>query len=105
MLAALDSDEKIDQSICDLTGEIWRADDLGFTLTGFSPRFKDVSRITAPGSGWGDTGVASAPLSVGLAVHAGRSGYAAGPRTLVCSSSASGERGALLLDIPVKERI
>jgi 3-oxoacyl-[acyl-carrier-protein] synthase-1 len=104
VLETLPEEEKIDRTICDLTGEIWRADDFGFTVTRLSDRFIDPSRVMAPASAWGDTGVASAPLSVGVAMHAGLRGYASGPYTLVCTSSASGERVALLLHIPVKER-
>jgi 3-oxoacyl-[acyl-carrier-protein] synthase-1 len=103
-LETLTEEEKIEQTICDLTGEIWRADDFGFTITRFSERFNDPSRVIAPVSGWGDTGAASAPLSVGLAAHTGLCGYATGPNTLICLSSATGERGAMLLHIPVKER-
>jgi 3-oxoacyl-[acyl-carrier-protein] synthase-1 len=103
-LETLPEEDKVAQTVCDLTGEIWRADDFGFTLSRFSERFKDPSRVIAPASAWGATGAASAPFSFGVALHAGLRGYASGPCTLVCSSSATGERGALLLRIPELER-
>jgi 3-oxoacyl-[acyl-carrier-protein] synthase-1 len=93
------SNQKIDQVICDLNGERYRTDEYGFTLTRLSQFFIDAADFLAPADCWGDVGAASGPLFLNLAVAAGARGYAKGPLTLIWTSSESGERSAVLLQV------
>ncbi|MBI4566220.1 MAG: hypothetical protein HY716_16160 [Planctomycetes bacterium] len=88
---------KIDQMYCDMNGEPYRVDELGFMLARVGDRFAEPSRFLAPADCWGDVGAASGPLFVTLADAASRKGYARGPHALLWASSEGGERAALLL--------
>jgi len=90
-------DKPIDHTICDLNGEPYRADEYSFALIRLRPRFSAAHTFATPADCWGDAGAASGPLFALLATaqHAGQ--YAAGPRTLIWTSSDSGERAAMVL--------
>jgi 3-oxoacyl-[acyl-carrier-protein] synthase-1 len=96
--------EPIHQTLCDMNGERYRADEFGYTLTRTGNRFADPGEYTAPADCWGDVGAASGPLHVGLAVAAGQKGYDAGPNTLVWASSEAGERAAAVVCIETTQR-
>ena len=96
VLDALPSSSKIDHMICDLNGEPYRADELGYTLVRTSDRFTNANDFQTPAECWGDVGAASGPLFVTLALVAGAKGYAKGPHTLAWTSSDAGERSAIL---------
>jgi 3-oxoacyl-[acyl-carrier-protein] synthase-1 len=100
-LGALAPEARVDQVICDLNGEAYRADEYGFTVARTGARFVDPSEYLAPADCWGDVGAASGPLFVALAAAAAAKGFAPGPRTLVWASSEGGERGAALLEAEV----
>lgn len=87
----------IDNTICDMNGEPYRADEFGFATLRTADRFVDASRFDAPADCWGDVGAASGPLLVNLAATAQRKRYADSKRTLVWASSESGERAAAVL--------
>lgn len=91
------SNQKINQTICDMNGERYRADEFGFTILRTSEHFVDAGSFQAPADCWGDVGAASGPLFVSLAVCAAQRGYAKGPFTLVWTSSERGERAAVLI--------
>lgn len=100
VLEALPSpNDKIDQIICDINGEPYRADEYGFTIARFSERFVDPTEFLAPADCWGDVGAASGPLFIGLVVAANLRGYSKGSHTVVWTSSESGERSAALIQI------
>ena len=92
----------IDDTICDLNGEAYRADEFGFMLARTAERFVDSSEFTTPADCWGDVGAASGPLFVLLAGAAAMKGYANGPLTLVWTSSEGGERAAALFHAGVQ---
>jgi 3-oxoacyl-[acyl-carrier-protein] synthase I len=87
----------IDDIICDMNGEPYRADEFGFTLARTAHYFAEPSAFSAPADCWGDVGAASAPLFVLLAAFAGRKRYAKGPATLLWASSEGGRRGAAVV--------
>lgn len=97
------ADTLIDDTICDLNGEAYRADEFGFMLARTSERFVDTSKFTTPADCWGDVGAASGPLFILLASAAAMKGYAAGPLTLLWTSSEGGERAAALFHADVQE--
>ena len=97
------ADTRIDDTICDLNGEAYRADEFGFMLARTSERFVDTSAFTAPADCWGDVGAASGPLFILLASAAAMKGYANGPLTLLWTSSEAGERVAALFQADVQE--
>jgi 3-oxoacyl-[acyl-carrier-protein] synthase-1 len=100
------SEDKIDQVICDMNGEPYRADEYGFASARLSRRFVDSSEFIAPADCWGDVGAASGPLYMGLAAAAGQKGYAAGPHYLLWASSEGGERSAAIIrPEPPQERV
>jgi len=94
----------IHQTLCDLNGERYRADEFGYTLTRTGSRFADPGEYAAPADCWGDVGAASGPLHIGLAVAAGQKGYDMGPNTLVWASSEAGERAAAVVCIETTHR-
>jgi 3-oxoacyl-[acyl-carrier-protein] synthase-1 len=87
----------IDNIICDMNGEPYRADEFGFTSIRVSEFFDDVTDFVAPADCWGDVGAASGPLFVNLVRAARQKGYANGPYALLWTSSESGERSAAIL--------
>ncbi len=90
--------ERIDATLCDQNGEAYRADEFGFTLARTSEAFADPGDFDAPADCWGNVGAASGPLFLVLAAMAARKTFARGPRTLLWTSSESGERCALLFE-------
>jgi 3-oxoacyl-[acyl-carrier-protein] synthase-1 len=100
VLQALPSpSDKIDQTICDMNGETYRADEYAFTIARTSERFVDATDFLTPADCWGDVGAASGPLFGTLATAAGRKGYSKGPHTLLWTSSEGGDRSAALLHV------
>lgn len=104
VLASLPPGAKVDDTICDQNGEAYRADECGFMLARSSERFVSASDFATPADCWGDVGAASGPLFVSLAVFAALKGYAKGTNTLLWTSSDSGERSALLLEMDGLDR-
>ncbi len=92
---------RIDQAYCDLNGEPYRGDELGYTLVRTGERFAAPSDFITPADCWGDIGAASGPAFVVLAATAGLRGYAKGPRALACTSSEGGARAAVLVEMNV----
>jgi len=87
--------------VLDLNGEEWRARVWGNAQS----RLLDVvdfdhSTSLIPAISFGDTGAASGLLGLCLGARAYARGYAAAPRTLVCSISEGGAVGAVLLEAP-----
>ena len=97
-LAAMRPGTMIDETICDQNGEAYRADECGFMLARTSQYFVTPTDFLTPADCWGDVGAASGPLFVSLAVFAALKGYAKGVRTLLWTSSDSGERSAVLFE-------
>jgi len=97
VLNSLSPETKVDYMICDVNGEPYRGDELGYTFVRISGRFNDPSDFITPADCWGDVGAASGPLYITLAIVAGLKGYAKGPHTLVWTSSEGGQRSAALL--------
>ncbi len=91
----------VDQVICDLNGEPYRANELAFTLVRMAGRLVAPGEFLAPADCWGDVGAASGPLFAALAIEAGQRGYAKGPRHLLATSSEGGQRSAALLEVAV----
>lgn len=96
-LRALPAGVRVDRLICDQNGEVYRADEFGFTVVRASDRFADGGAFLAPAQFWGDVGAASGPLFAILAIAAGNRGYAKGHRVLLSASSEGGERAAAIL--------
>lgn len=96
-LQHLPVEARIDNIICDMNGETYRADEYGFTMARVSERFVDPANFQTPADCWGDVGAASGPLFITLAAFAGMKGYAPGPHTLVWNSSESGDRAAAII--------
>jgi 3-oxoacyl-[acyl-carrier-protein] synthase-1 len=90
---------KVAYVICDINGEIYRANEYGFTLAGTSDCFVDATAFLAPADRWGDIGAASGPLFLNLALIAGQRGYAKGALYLISTSSEGGERCVALAEI------
>lgn len=103
-LGGLPTGAQVAEVVCDINGERWRGDEYGFALPRIARSLEAPGRFVTPASAWGDVGAASGPLFALAAVHAGERGYAAGRRALLWASSDSGERAAVLLDVPVQER-
>jgi 3-oxoacyl-[acyl-carrier-protein] synthase-1 len=102
-LAGLPAGACVTDVICDMNGEPYRADEFGFAAVRVKESFMAASDFVAPADCWGDVGAASMPLSVILATIAGWKSYAKGPHAFVWASSESGERGASLFYVPVRE--
>jgi 3-oxoacyl-[acyl-carrier-protein] synthase I len=88
----------VDDIVCDMNGERYRANEYAFTALRVRDRLRQASDFIAPADTWGDVGAASAPLGIVAAVVAGLKAYASGPWALVWASSDSSERGAALVD-------
>jgi 3-oxoacyl-[acyl-carrier-protein] synthase I len=96
-LAALPDGARVDRQLCDLNGEPYRTDELGFTLVRTARRFVDPSALVAPADGWGDIGAATGPLLAGLVTAAVARGHARDRHSLLWASSEDGLRAAVLL--------
>ena len=90
-------DARVDEILCDMNGEPYRAEEYGFASTRVAEKFTDPSDFLAPADCWGDVGAASGPLFVCLAVAAWWKGYEKGPYALLWTSSEGGERSATVL--------
>jgi 3-oxoacyl-[acyl-carrier-protein] synthase-1 len=102
VLHALPADTLVDEVFCDQNGERSRADEYGFTLARLASHFRCPADFQTPADCWGDIGVASGPLLLCLAAMAGWRGYGPGPFSLLWTSSESGERSAVLLEVPLR---
>jgi 3-oxoacyl-[acyl-carrier-protein] synthase-1 len=89
----------IDQVVCDLNGEPYRADEFAFASVRLTKHLATPGEFIAPASRWGDVGAASGPLFAALAVESASRGYARGPRHVLCASSEGGHRGAAYLAV------
>lgn len=96
-LAELANGARIDNVVCDMNGEAWRADEYGFAVLRGGDRFRAATAFIAPADCWGDVGAAGLPLHMALAAIGHLKRYDKGPLSMVWGSSASGERGAVLL--------
>lgn len=90
--------ERIDTIICDMNGEPYRADEFGFATIRTNEQFVNAAEFEAPADCWGDVGAASGPLFINLALIGHAKNYLQGERTLVWTSSESGERAATIID-------
>jgi 3-oxoacyl-[acyl-carrier-protein] synthase-1 len=89
--------DRIDDVVCDLNGEPYRADEYGFAGTRLARRFRDFSEFRAPAECWGDVGAAAGALHLGLVAAGAARGYSRGLHCLVWGSSEGGDRGAAVL--------
>ena len=87
----------IDNVVCDMNGEAWRADEYGFAVLRAGNRLRAATDFVAPADCWGDVGAAGLPLHMALAAIAHLKHYGRGAMSMVWGSSASGERGAAVL--------
>lgn len=94
----------IDNVVCDMNGEAYRADEYGFSGLRVRDRLRDPTDFLAPADCWGDVGAAGLPLHLLLAASACRKGHAKGPLTLLWGSSDGGGRGAAVIRADVTER-
>lgn len=94
----------IDNVVCDMNGEAYRADEYGFCGLRVRDRLRDPTDFLAPADCWGDVGAAGLPLHVLLAASACRKGHAKGPLTLLWGSSDGGGRGAAVIRADVAVR-
>jgi 3-oxoacyl-[acyl-carrier-protein] synthase-1 len=88
----------VDGLYCDINGERYRSEELGFVALRLPTAFRDPSTYIALTSNWGDMGAASGALSLMMAVQAGVRHYARGPLSMVCTSSEGGTRAAALFE-------
>ena len=93
------SGELVDQTICDMNGERYRADEYGFASVRLSDRLRRGSEFETPASCWGDVGAASGALFAALTLASAQRGYARGTRYLLWTSSEQGTRCAALLGV------
>ena len=94
----------IDNVVCDMNGEAYRADEYGFCGLRVRDRLRDPTDFLAPADCWGDVGAAGLPLHLLLAASACRKGHAKGPLTLLWGSSDGGGRGAAVIRADVAVR-
>jgi 3-oxoacyl-[acyl-carrier-protein] synthase-1 len=90
--------ERVNDIVCDINGERYRAEEWGFVALRLAGHFDDAASYHSPAGSWGDMGAASIPLFTMLACQAAARGYAKGPRTMVWASSEQGVRGAVVLE-------
>lgn len=90
--------KKVDNIVCDMNGEPYRAEEFGLATIRTNEYFVDAGDFQAPADCWGDVGAASGPLFLSVSVVANDKGYSRGTRTLVWTSSEGGERAAVVLD-------
>ena len=96
-LRTLAPGERVDNVICDMNGEPYRADEYAFTALRTKEHFRAVNDFIAPADCWGDVGAAGAPLHVAMAAVSHLKHYSKGPLSMACASSESGERGAVVI--------
>ena len=100
--ARLGPGDQIAQTVCDLNGEPYRADEFGYTVVRTSQYFRQATDVDTPADCWGDMGAASGPLFLGLSAIAARKRYAKGPWSVAWASSESGYRSCALLNLPLE---
>ena len=85
--------------IADLNGDATRAMDWGWALVRSAPEYPVLrdAPVWTPAASFGETGCASAGLAIGVAVQALGRGYARTDSILIVSTSATGERGAIVV--------
>ena len=86
--------------MCDLNGERYRAQEWGFASLRVADAFDDPLSYRAPAGSFGEMGAASIPLFTILACQSAARRYAPGTHALLLASSESGQRGAVLLQVP-----
>ena len=96
-LSWLPEESRVNQIICDMNGEPYRANEYGFAMLRTADSFADDADFLTPADCWGDIGAASGPLFTVLAGFAARKRYSAGPCTLLWASSERGLRATALL--------
>jgi len=84
----------IDGMIVNLNGDIWRAKEWGAALTRLPDWIRELP-IQLVTQYFGETGVTSAPLSVGLAIHRFVRNYAVRDNVLIWVSGDGGGKGAV----------
>jgi 3-oxoacyl-[acyl-carrier-protein] synthase-1 len=89
---------RVSRVFCDLNGEPYRADEIGFTLVRFVDMLEDPSAFVTPAESWGDIGAASGPLFVNVSLSGPFLGYDQGTLFLLSTSSEGGERSAALIE-------
>ncbi|WP_300667627.1 beta-ketoacyl synthase N-terminal-like domain-containing protein [Desulfoluna sp.] len=99
VLHYLPENKQVSRVLCDMNGERYRTDEYGFAALRHSHRFESASNLVAPVNRWGDMGAATAPNLINLAIESGNNGYTGGPFQLIWTSSDSGKRSALLLEL------
>lgn len=103
-LEGLAPEARLQQIICDMNGERYRADEYAFAALRLGTHLIDPSEAWAPARSWGDVGAASGPLFIVLAIASSLRRYSPGPLCLVWAGSEGGERGAGLLELPLRQR-
>jgi 3-oxoacyl-[acyl-carrier-protein] synthase-1 len=90
------SGQPVHQIWCDLNSEPYRGDELAFSVARVREHLANDVDIVTPADTWGDVGAASGPLLLLAAELAAAKNYAAGPVSLLSTSSDGGLRTALL---------
>jgi len=94
----LDStDEKISNTICDMNGEPYRADEYGFSVARTTHYFEDSADFMTPADCWGDIGAASGPMYAALNRLTISKNIKCPNNTLIWASSECGHRAAAIL--------
>lgn len=102
-LTGLPAGAKVTDVYCDMNGEPYRGDEFGFAALRVKESFVSASDFVAPADCWGDVSAASIPLGLVLSVMASRKRYSNGTYSFLWASSETGERGAALLALPLRE--
>lgn len=88
---------EISYRISDVAGEQYFFKEVAYALSrNLKVRVENID-LLHPADGIGDTGAASLPIMLGMALTAYRKGYAAGPNVVVHSSGDDDKRGAVVL--------
>ena len=91
------SEPFVAHTICDMNGDPYRGNEVGFAMLRTKEYFLDKADFETPAECWGDVGAASGPLFAVLAAMAQSKGYAPGPYTLAFAGSDGGVRSAMVL--------
>lgn len=100
VLALLPQEKQLREVHADLNGERWRATEYGFASLRLAPWLERTDRFRQTATAFGDTGVATGPIQLALALAAARHGYAEGEHALLWTAGAGGECAAALLRAP-----
>jgi 3-oxoacyl-[acyl-carrier-protein] synthase-1 len=87
----------ISMVICDMNGERYRGAEWGYALVRTLKGVKGTLKLWHPADCIGDTGIASAGISIILGATAINKGYADGKHVLIWASSDNGTRGSLIV--------